>query len=217
MPHIARWLINGQVAPSVNQITDMIPKSWLINWYRKVGFEEADKISKTSREHGTNIHDIFDRYWQGNLDLSSLSELEGMFLKSIQSWALKNDVKVFKSEPHLESKTHIFHGSPDLIASVHLKNTIIDYKIKDKYPDYKTILNETAYALMCHEMSGTYIEDILILNFNKETGELSQEISLPIIPQYRDDFLDLRKAYDVKMRADAWDNEYIRSKFRKSK
>lgn len=212
MPHIKRWLIDGKVAPSVNQVTDMIPKDWLINWYRKVGFKKADEVSKTSRDHGTNVHDLFDQFWKGTLDINTLTELEKAFVMSLAKWARETRAVAKFSEPHLESKKHLVHGSPDLV----LEEDIADYKIKgDKYPDYKTILNEAGYALMYEEMHGIKLKNIRILNFDKETGELVKDLIIPIESQFTEDFLSLRRAYDVKVAADAWDEKHIRSKFKK--
>lgn len=216
MPHIKKWLIDGEIAPSVNQVTDLIPKEWLIKWYRKVGFEEADRISKTSREHGTNIHELFDRFWKGDLKQDDLSELERNFVRSMATWSREKNVQVLHSEPHLESKLHKFHGSPDLITKVEDYNSMTDYKVKDKYPDYKTILNEAGYAIMAEEMFGIKIDKITILNFNKETGDMFEPIVIDITKQFISDFLQLRAAYYVKLRADEWDEVNIRSKFKRA-
>lgn len=216
MPHVSRWEIDGVIAPSVNQVTDMIPKEWLINWYRKVGFKKADEISRASRDKGTDFHDLFDRFWKGQVRHEDCTPVELTAVKSLTTWAAQNKIEVLASEPHLESRKYKFHGSPDLIAKKPSCICNPDYKFKDKYPDYKTVLNGVAYSLMWEEMYGHKIKEIIVLNFSKETGEMLQEIVLPLEEQYKADFLLLRAAWDVKSRADAWDEKYIRSKFKKS-
>lgn len=216
MPHISKFTIEGKIAPSVNQVTDMIPKEWLVNWYRKVGFKKADEISKTSRDKGTDFHELFDRFWKGQVIVDKCTPVEVVAINSLTQWSKQNKIEVLASEPHLQSVKHCFHGSPDLIARTPKGIINPDYKFKDKHPDYKTILNGTAYSLMWEEMNGEKVDEIVILNFSKETGELTQELVFKIEDEYVADFLDLRYAYNVKMRANAWDEKHIWSKFKKA-
>jgi hypothetical protein len=215
MPHVNLHLIKGKPAPSVNKVTDLIPKPWLEAWKKKVGTVEAEKISKASREKGNDFHELFDQYWKGQV---KQSQLEGPRLRAVTdlaAWATENKIVMQASEPHLESEKHLFHGSPD---GVHRKNDrahMLDYKFKPYYPDYKTILNEAGYSLMWEEVKGEKIDFITILNFSKETGAFLREITIPNEPVYTSDFLLLREAYHVVERSEAWDEKYIRSNFKK--
>jgi hypothetical protein len=42
--------------PRVSTILDCAPKGGLLKWYRKVGFEEADRVSKRATDLGTRVH-----------------------------------------------------------------------------------------------------------------------------------------------------------------
>lgn len=218
MPHVSNHKINGVISPSVNQVTDMLPKPWLEGWQRKIGFEAADKISKESSEKGTRFHDVFDMYWKLQLPILELSDVERCAVNDLAAWRVENKFEMKASEPHLESQKLLSHGSPDVGGSLTLPtgdkfHAIIDYKFKgNRYPDYKTILNEAAYAQMWLETYGTPITQIIILNFNRETGKFVKEISIPNNPEFLKDFMKLRRAWDVAQRANAWDDRYVRFK-----
>lgn len=214
MPHVARHEIDGRVVPSTNEVTDLIPKDWLIRWYRKIGFEEADKISQQSRERGQRFHEVLEQFWKGQIGVSNCTGIEATIISDVMEWAKKHSVKVLAAEAHLESRTYLYHGSPDLIvqAAVDSGSTyyaVPDYKFRgSKPPDYKTILNAASYAQMWEEKTGNRVSTFFVLNFDPETGKLVRDLSFPNDPVYFKDFLRLRRAWEVKQRALAWDKRF---------
>jgi hypothetical protein len=206
MPHIKGWKINGKLAPSVNEVTDMIPKDWLLRWYRKVGFDAADEKGDAARERGTQIHRVFEDYLKGLRTYVAPSCQP--FLDGFNKWVTATGFKTQPGwvEPHLESAVHHYHGSPDIVGEMAGGSlAIVDYKIKLKHPDYKTILNEAAYIELFRERFSADVSQIIILRFNPDTGKMLEPLTYENKPEYFRDFLALRAAYEVKLRADRWD------------
>ena len=44
----------------VTSVLDFVESKWKEYWWRKVGFEAADKISKDSAEFGTKVHKLIE-------------------------------------------------------------------------------------------------------------------------------------------------------------
>lgn len=227
MPHVPKYAINGHPAPSVNNVTDLLPKPWLLNWYnshakkaceqlRNIGgpnyepwvnaaireLEFCDKRSKESRELGTDVHEAFEIFLK-----KGYANKHQKFITGLETW-LKSGITIVAVEPHIESLKYEFHGSPDLIAERHdSKLVVYDYKIKERPPDFKTILNETGYAICWNETHTERIEVIGILRFHPETGKMLTPLYYDIKQEWIDAFLLLREALKVAKVGEKWDKQ----------
>jgi hypothetical protein len=87
-------------------------------------------------------------------------------------WFNSNDVKFIDAERLLYSKKHVYAGFCDAIATVNGEKLLIDYKTG------KAIYSEahyqvSGYVLAYEEETGEKLAGAMILNFNKETGEMN--------------------------------------------
>ena len=53
---------SGKLYPSITSVTSFYGRKKFIEWRKKVGEEEANKITKVATEKGTKFHDIVEKY-----------------------------------------------------------------------------------------------------------------------------------------------------------
>ena len=80
-------LPSGQKAPSITSITSFYNRQTFVKWRKKIGEEEANKITKVATDRGTKFHDLVEKYLL-NEDINSLDILpttKALFLKGKKS------------------------------------------------------------------------------------------------------------------------------------
>ena len=74
----------GNVYPSVTTVTSLYSKDSILEWRKRVGEEEANRISSKASRRGTRVHKICEDYLMNEpLESSILPDALAMF-KSIQ-------------------------------------------------------------------------------------------------------------------------------------
>ena len=165
----------------VTAVLSYIESAWKEYWFRKVGFEEADKVSKESSEFGTRVHKIVEESLLNDHPIEARTAEEKCALR-IFDYLLEHDIKpLFDSyEQSLEvevkdTKLKLI-GHFDMAASWGGVPFIVDFKTSGKmrksFP-----LQMAAYAKMANKMFKTKINDGLCLraHWNKETKEVEFE------------------------------------------
>lgn len=214
MPHISRYKLNDVYIPSVSTITSGLKKDGLERWYRKLGFEEADKQSKEARELGTEVAEMFEAYRKVR------TKPRKKFLKTVLNewlqWGEGWDGVMLLPEIHLVNTIDNYHGSPDLVYKDGESWSIGDDKCKKRFADYGLLMNEHAYA-MCNMIHDTEtdelkpvpwavpIQKITFWTYSPETGRL-----YPHEHQFDEkvyhDFLICRAMYDTNKKAEQFFN-----------
>lgn len=209
MPHIAKYLIDGQPAPSVNEVTGCLSKDSLINFFwRPLGFVEADKITGESRDRGIATATALENYRKGLVQ--DIPPEIAPFVALWDSYQCRTGYTIQVSEPHLESRKYLYHGSPDGLG--HLPGQpieLFDDKVKDKRADYKILMNEAAYAQAWLEMHGEKISQFRIFTYHPVKLAFFEDV-YENKPEYLDDFLRCREMLEVNKRADAWYRTHCR-------
>ena len=67
-------LPSGKKAPSITSITSFYNRQTFINWRKRVGEEEANKITKVATGRGTRFHDLVEQYLL-NKDINTLEDV----------------------------------------------------------------------------------------------------------------------------------------------
>lgn len=210
MPHVSKYLINGIVAPSVNEVTGCLSKDALINnFWRRLGFEKADAITKKARDLGLSSAECMEYFRKGIVH--DIPEAIKPFVETWANWQRENNYQVIGVEVHLESKKYHYHGSPDGIGRLPAGEIeLFDDKVKDKVADYKTLMNEAAYAQCWLEMYGERINKFRIFTYHPKSAKLYMQ-EYDNKQEYLDDFLICREMYKVNKRAE----EYYESNCKK--
>jgi hypothetical protein len=146
----------------VTTVLSFLDSHWLQFWYKSVGIEEAERISKESASFGTGVHKLVEEYLtQGIEKVDTIVTTNARQLECaghIINWLKEIKAKPLHVEPKLEDKKLGLCGHADLIAEIDGNIWVIDYKTSKKvsltYP-----LQLSAYAAMASKQFGLKINN----------------------------------------------------------
>jgi ATP-dependent exoDNAse (exonuclease V) beta subunit len=165
----------GEKYKSITTVLGNHNKQAIMEWRKNVGEERANKISSKAALRGTKVHKICEDYinndttdFQLNMLMPDLKEL---FFK-IRPIIDENLGDVYSQEQALYSHKLRIAGRVDLIGMWNGKLSVIDFKTSTKQKEEENIQNYfmqcTAYALMFSELTGMWIDDIVVLIATEE-------------------------------------------------
>lgn len=157
----------GERYPSVTTVLGkMSDKTALNEWRKRVGDEEANRVSARAASRGTNIHTMCEKYILGEEIDTSMPHNMMMFnqIKTI----LDDKVDMIRATECTLYSHHLkIAGTCDLVANYDGRLAIIDYKTstrrkrKDWIEGY--FLQASLYSYMLWEMTGIPTKDIVII------------------------------------------------------
>lgn len=157
----------GKRYPSVTAVLGkMTDKSALDAWKKRVGDEEAARVSARAATRGTNVHTMCENYVLGNeIDMSMPHNM--MMFRQIKM-VLDEKVDMIRATECTLYSDHLkVAGTCDLIADYDGRLSIIDYKTSSKLKRKEWIegyfLQASLYAYMLWEMTGIHVKDIVII------------------------------------------------------
>jgi len=154
----------GKKYPSVTTVTGLLKKKAILEWRKKVGEEEANRISSTAARRGTRLHTLCEKHL--------LNENVRVNMFDMEMW---NSVKPHLSDIDniyaLESSLYSNHlevaGTVDCIAEYKGKLSVIDFKTsrrvktRDDIHDY--FIQCSAYAVAFEEMTGNPVSRLVVI------------------------------------------------------
>jgi genome maintenance exonuclease 1 len=169
---------SGKPVPSVTTVlSDTGDKTALINWRKRVGEEEANRVSRESAGLGTKVHNAIEKYIlqeeyeiKGNNFISVMAE--SMTTEMINNGLSKVD-ELWGVEVGLIAEG-LYAGTSDAIGIYEGEDAIIDFKTSKKIKPRKWIedyfMQGCAYALAHNEMMGTEIRKVVILMVDRDSN-----------------------------------------------
>lgn len=162
-------LPNGEKFRSVTTVlSDKLDKTALLEWRKKVGDEQANKISTQAARRGTAVHSLAERYV-----LNESSYLEGAMPSGVDAF---NSIKpvidrsvdnILGIELPLYSVTLRTAGRCDLIAEYNGVPSVIDFKTSRRLKKEEWIesyfLQTTVYSMMFESIYKIKIPQIVIM------------------------------------------------------
>ena len=182
---------SGEKYPSVTTILSARgDKSKLIEWRKRVGEQEANKITTQATRRGTNVHAIAEKYMQGRADfLEGQNPLAVNLFSDIKPIIDEHITKVYGNEMPLYSDTLQTAGRCDLFCQFQGSNGVVDFKTSTKPKREEWIQNYflqcTTYAMMIEERYGCVVPHIAVVIavendlpqfFVKRTSEFRDEV-----------------------------------------
>jgi len=150
---------------SITSVTSHFNKEIFINWRKKVGNEEADRITKAATGRGTDMHTLTEHYLK-NEDLPEVRPISD-FLFKIAKGKLNKIDNIYALEGPLYSKELGIAGTVDCIAEYDGELAIIDFKTSKKPKPRNWIehyfVQCMAYGCMLYEMKGISIKKLVII------------------------------------------------------
>ncbi len=158
----------GNAYPSITTILSMLSKDSIIKWRKRVGEEEANKISTRAATRGTAVHKLAEDYidnvpdWNKDVMPNNLASFND--LKSIIDERLDN---IWFQEEFLYSDRLECAGQVDCIAEFDGELSIVDFKTsrKPKKEEWITsyFIQASFYAAAFYERTGIPIKQGVIL------------------------------------------------------
>jgi genome maintenance exonuclease 1 len=184
---------SGKAYPSVTTVTGLLKKQAIMEWRKRVGEEEANKISSKAASRGTRIHSLCEQY------LLNKEIVPNMF--DVDMWQnmkphLHNINNIHALEQPLYSDHLEVAGTVDCIAEYNGKMSVIDFKTskrlkhRDDIHDY--FMQCSAYAVAFEEMTKIPVPQLVIL--------IAVDDEKPLVfvekrNEWIDGFKDLRAEY----------------------
>ena len=150
---------------SITSVTSHFNKEIFVNWRKRVGNEEADRITKAATKRGTDMHTLTENYlYNKNLpEVPPISE----FLFKIAKGKLNKINNIYALEGPLYSRQLGVAGTVDCIAEYDGELAIIDFKTSKKPKPRDWIehyfVQCMAYGCMLYEMTGISIKKLVII------------------------------------------------------
>ena len=150
---------------SITSVTSHKNRQVFVNWRKKVGEEEADKITKQATSRGTDMHTLVENYLY-NRNLPEVQPLSD-FLFKISKSTLNRINNIHALEGSLYSKQLGIAGTVDCIAEFDGELSIIDFKTSKKPKPREWIehyfVQCMAYGCMLYELTGIPVKKLVII------------------------------------------------------
>jgi ATP-dependent exoDNAse (exonuclease V) beta subunit len=166
----------GNSYPSITTVlSHSTDKTFLIEWRKKVGEEEANRIVKKSSSRGIKLHKVCEKYLLNELNdfkiKTMMPDIKDFFLQ-LKPHIDSNVGDVYGLEQPLYSDRLRISGTTDCIAEWNGKLSIIDYKNAQRIKEEEHIQNYfiqcSAYAEMFEDLTKRPIEQIVVAIANDD-------------------------------------------------
>lgn len=187
----------GNKYPSITTVLSILNKEAILAWRKRVGEEEANKISTRAATRGTKVHDMIERYVlnedPGEPDLISVSNF-----KEVKPIIDENLSKVYATEKRMFSKHLGVAGTVDCVGVWNGKDSIIDWKTSAKWKKKEWISNYfmqcSAYAIMWEERTGRPITQLVVCI----AGDMGPQIFVEHRDNWDKELISVIKRYKEK-------------------
>ena len=150
---------------SITSVTSHFNKEIFVKWRKRVGNEEADRVTKAATGRGTDMHTLTEHYLK-NENLPEVRPISD-FLFKIAKGKLNKINNIYALEGPLYSKELGLAGTVDCIAEYDGELAIIDFKTSKKPKPRNWIehyfVQCMAYGCMLYEMKGISIKKLVII------------------------------------------------------
>ena len=160
-------LPNGDWVPSITTVTSFFNRQIFIDWRKKVGLEEANRITKSATARGTDFHQVCQDYLENKKlnweDYQPLSKFMFFHAKPY----LDNINNIHAIERTLYSEYLGLAGIVDCIAEYDGELAVIDFKTSSKIKPEEWLENyfvqEMFYGSAYYELTGIPIKKLITL------------------------------------------------------
>lgn len=167
---------SSKPVPSVTTVLDKTSdKTFLIEWRKRVGEAEAQRISTESANWGTKVHDSLEKYALGqDYEVKGNNLIQHMARNAVElmiKQGLSQVDELWGVEVGLIADG-LYAGTSDAVGIFNGVPSIIDFKTAKKIKKREWItdyfLQGCAYALAHNDMFGSDIKQVAILMVDRE-------------------------------------------------
>ena len=189
---------SGRAYPSVTTVTGLLSKDAIIAWRKRVGEEEANRVSSKAAKRGTRVHALCEDF------LSNKEVMVDMFDHDM--WEKFKPLLLRINNIHaLETPLYSDHlevaGTVDCIAEFDGKVSVIDFKtskrLKSRDDIHGYFMQCSAYAVAFEELTGVPVSRLVILMAVDDEDPLvfieKRDTWIPHFRKLREDFRKWKK------------------------
>jgi hypothetical protein len=178
---------NGNRYPSITTVLSIINEEAILQWRKRVGEDEANRIGTRAANRGTHVHSIIERYLKNENTEDFLLHIR-QSLENLRPILDERIGKIYGLEVPLYSDHLGVAGRCDAIADFDGVPSIVDFKTskwpkkKEKIPNY--FAQMSGYAIMFEERTGMPITNtVIIMDVDNHEPMVFKE--------HRDNYVDL--------------------------
>jgi len=188
---------DGKKYPSITTVLSNYNKKSIYEWRKRVGEQEANKISTKASRRGTKVHKLCEDYLNNEKNIFEGYTPDNIeMFKSIQN--ILDDIEiVYTQETTLFSHHLKTAGRVDCVGKFRGKKCIIDFKTSSKPKKKEWIDNYfmqgSGYSVMWEEMTGIPISNIAIII---AVDQNEPQVFMEKRDNWIDKFIELRNEFD---------------------
>ena len=160
--------------PSITSVLSIRDKEGILEWRKRVGNEEANRIMRKAATRGTQFHSLMEKYFLNEIDDfasfsgEALAKNPGVWFLSLESIQIleKKGGDIYCIEDYLYSDEYGVAGAVDMIAEYDGITSVVDFKTsnKDKKEEWieNYFIQGTAYAKMFTERTNIPCDQLVI-------------------------------------------------------
>ena len=187
---------DGQNYPSITTVLSEYKKEGIIAWRKRVGEQEANKISTKASRRGTKVHKLCEDYLNNELSFKDFTPDNVEMFKGIQPFLNEIEI-VYAQERTLYSHHLKTAGRVDCVGKFRGKDFIIDFKTSNKPKKWEWIDNYfmqgAGYSVMWEEMTKMPIPNIAIII---AVADDEPQVFLEKRDKWIEKFIEVRNTYD---------------------
>ena len=168
------YTVNGRPMVSITSVTSWYNKQIFIDWRKRIGEAEANRITKRATSRGTATHELIENHLLNKEVEFDKPSPKMLFLQAKET--LKNINNIYALEESLYSEELGVAGTVDCIAEYNGELSIIDFKTAEKPKPRAWIENyfvqAAAYACMFFERTGIPVKKLVII-MTCENGDVT--------------------------------------------
>jgi genome maintenance exonuclease 1 len=185
----------GKSYPSVTTVTGFHKKESLLEWRKKVGEDNANRISTQAAKRGTNVHRYAEQYLL-NEGIVYDNPFDQELFQSIVPF-INNINNIHALETKMYSDHLGLAGTVDCIAEYEGKMSVIDFKTSSKPKKKEWIdgyfMQCSAYAIMFEERTGIPVaRTVIIMAVEGEEPQVFKEKRDNYVPQLLQNIADYK-------------------------
>ena len=160
-------LPDDQWVPSITSVTSFYNRQIFADWRKRVGIEEANRISKRATKRGTDFHEAAQCYLMNlNMEWDKFQPITKIMFHHARPY-LDRINNIHAIERTLYSEYLGLAGRVDCIGEYEGELAVIDFKTSDKIKPEKWLENyfvqEMFYASAYYEMTGIPVKKLITL------------------------------------------------------
>ena len=168
------YTVNGRPMVSITSVTSYWNKQIFVDWRKRIGEAEANRITRRATSRGTATHSLIENHLLNKEVEFDKPSPKMLFLQAKET--LKNINNIYALEESLYSEELGVAGTVDCIAEYNGELSIIDFKTAEKPKPRDWIENyfvqAAAYACMFFERTGIPVKKLVII-MTCENGEVT--------------------------------------------